>query len=156
MRGRLTPQNCFVHQSIFSDKVVQRNFQDTPDSQSGFQDTPCELQYESQSRNRKKNESAQNAGFPPIPERALQSVQKPHLLCKRCCSLLGALSGIAGNPAFRADSFFGVFRLLWLVLRFTRRVLKSCAVSLGILKKLGVQKSTTSSTKRPSSINKSF
>ena len=48
-------------------------------------------------------------GFPPIPERAPKSVQSRTFCAKsvqkvRFCTLLGALSGIGGNPAFCADA----------------------------------------------------
>ena len=55
-----------------------------------------------------KNLSAQKVGFPPIPERAPKSVQNRTFCAKsvqkvRYCTLLGALSGIGGNPTFCAD-----------------------------------------------------
>ena len=52
---------------------------------------------EPQSRNRQIINLHKKVGFPPTPERALLA-QKV-----RFCTLLGALSGIGGNPTFRAD-----------------------------------------------------
>ena len=47
------------------------------------------------------NYSAQEVGFPLIPERAPESVQNQLVAQKRrFCALLGALSGIGGNPTF--------------------------------------------------------
>ena len=53
-------------------------------------------------------------GFPPIPERAPKSAQNRTFFTLfvqkvRFCTLLGALSGVGGNPTFCADELFGDF-----------------------------------------------
>ena len=66
----------------------------------------------------------QKAGFPPIPERALKSVQK-RTSCTlsaqkvRSCALLCALSGIGGN--FRIFAQINLFAIwaLWLEPKLT-------------------------------------
>ena len=84
----------------------------------------CEFQFEPQSPNYKRNKkSAQEVGFPPIPERAPEECKTAFCAKKstqkvRFCTLLGALAGIGGDPTFCEDFFFAIWAL-WLELKFT-------------------------------------